>query len=971
MVYIRSSSAFVCLQCRLRHTPFTHSPSFRRLKIASASYSASSSESPNSSRSASSEAGSREEEAELPNDTHTFSSETHRPSPGRTTDTSSFAGFNEAGRQRSERRETLGFEWSSSGHFDEEDQKPKRWGRYRYPLGKVRGKPGKQQLREGSAALNIKSLGKPSEVIILRDEPMDVPPTPPSSADEADRESLSDKELFEAIDQEKIIPGREDVKQYLDSLRPVTERALGSRSLSLPSEDFDALHKKIYSGFTSSQLSDYITAWQAASQGNETDKKKERRTATSKATPKVSSWRVGTSDIKTRHRPAVHTSFSAKKNTKTKLAGIVLRHVWGIEGEGDLEAEGEMEILVPAWELQLFASHGNPTALDQVGINRRVKLDVYWHDHVIRVTADKHRAHAAMGDITGLRRSICSERVDRHILGLTRDEGELSPRINQHLSPIAKATQTAITKKLGHILIHAFDQSRVDDAKRLLLATSRSPSVLDPKYKRWGPGGRLPKLHLQTIPTYRNLPLHMREFDFVRWIAPTVNVAVSPPTKAPAPVSGTVASNFARGITKDFEESTAPSTTSPYQSQVPADEEEVRGSTWSPPVANYSAYFGYALKRGDVALMSVQKSIEPKKAAILGTPAANEETRNLVQYNDSKQPDYAFLHTQPHRSRLLRYLQRTYIPQPGNHLNNSLTFRLIQSPWSSTKETSEDGQTMAYPEIRLRLQKSTADGVFCFHSMHAVLSTHVADLLLPNHAVDIRVTKEEIIHCSEPETVPSMSEYVGSIQSSIARGGQIRAPDTLRLRMPQWTRRSKENATIPDNVSDGSPYVEVDYAFVGVEHGQALHYEFEGLPLTFGDVEAGIIGGSRAELKIDLPWQDATGAFAGGDESKGKDFITKAIALVDLITEGSARGLPSSGYRKKRSFTVGTDEELDGAYADDDQQRMEGLKVKEEVKATFPSSHADSSLHPNEGDTVEQPVEGDSNADSGKASAAG
>ena len=227
-----------------------------------------------------------------------------------------------------------------------------------YPLGKIRGTPGKS-VREKSANLETHSLGRPSEVIILHD----VTDDGQEKASEViineakSLRTLDSKEIVASIEAEKTQLGLEDAVQEIDRLR---------QSNNLSQKVFEEMRIQLRDGYTIPQLRNYI-----AVKAPELAKKKVLSSSSIKRNNTLSSpidrkgvrslWLADTKPIEER-MPYKDTEKSRllayKRSSKTKLADLIILGCWKVEIEDDVEAFGQIEIKLRPWQTNLLLSGG-------------------------------------------------------------------------------------------------------------------------------------------------------------------------------------------------------------------------------------------------------------------------------------------------------------------------------------------------------------------------------------------------------------------------------------------------------------------------------------------------------------------------------------------------------------------------------------------------------------------------------------
>jgi len=216
--------------------------------------------------------------------------------------------------------------------------------------GKLRGKKGRE-VREDTAALPVHSLGKPAEVIILRDagiereEDTEALPTFETSGPS---QRLSKEEILASLAQDKRTSSQAEVDEQILALRPTNTRD-GHISSTIRKQDCEALHRALVDGFTSEQLKNHLKQ-------NPPDAELPPVAGKRAA---FAPWRPGTSSIERalslKYRTAIGgTSLSPKQ----KFATRIIQELWHIDIAQDVNSVGELEIQISRPCLTLFMANG-------------------------------------------------------------------------------------------------------------------------------------------------------------------------------------------------------------------------------------------------------------------------------------------------------------------------------------------------------------------------------------------------------------------------------------------------------------------------------------------------------------------------------------------------------------------------------------------------------------------------------------
>lgn len=221
-----------------------------------------------------------------------------------------------------------------------------------YVRGKIRGKKGRE-VREDTAALPVRTLGQPAEVIILRDAPVEQEQdeeTPPSVESSKTDSQLSRQEIVASLRSVDPSSLKTKVEEQIQKLRPPSSGNEYIGSL-LPRQDFDKLRKALTDGFTVQQLRAFLKRNLPNAQpsvGSDQDRS-------------FVAWRPGTSSIDTELPERVRREISRYKiPVKHKVVLRILEDLWHIDTIEDVNTIGELEVHVSWNQLALFLANGAP-----------------------------------------------------------------------------------------------------------------------------------------------------------------------------------------------------------------------------------------------------------------------------------------------------------------------------------------------------------------------------------------------------------------------------------------------------------------------------------------------------------------------------------------------------------------------------------------------------------------------------------
>ncbi|KAF2455835.1 hypothetical protein BDY21DRAFT_61802 [Lineolata rhizophorae] len=271
--------------------------------------------------------------------------------------------------------------------------RPSRNGRYEfsYPLGRVHGREG-GRMREASVPLNKDSLGKPSEVIILKDaeivegsrnavirktadiETRDGNEGGASAQIDQTTGANRDAEVYElAARKQPLLP---EILRSMDALRP--EAASGLDQSTYVSKDvFNDRVRKLVEGYTTLYLRKYLEIL---------TKRKEGEAKKAGALPEEKQVESTGLDAKgPMHVLAWHPFNQAKdvgqegnRSVKIDLARKVVRDGWNVRIIEDVEAKGEIVMRLKDWQFQLLVAGSKSSALNEISKQRPVQIRTRW-----------------------------------------------------------------------------------------------------------------------------------------------------------------------------------------------------------------------------------------------------------------------------------------------------------------------------------------------------------------------------------------------------------------------------------------------------------------------------------------------------------------------------------------------------------------------------------------------------------------
>jgi hypothetical protein len=211
-----------------------------------------------------------------------------------------------------------------------------------HPLGRLYGFRG-HRLREKRAELNIDSLGKPAEVIVLRDAGFYSKSLP----DIEELRGAEKVDILKQLDAERGLITQADVENNIEECRP--------KAKIISWAEFQLVQKQIVSGFTTSQLIKYLNAprhrQKKVGAGYDVCSQEGSRRAIIRRTqwmPKVSE--TGDDFKENSLRGYDSEAFTPKQ----RLTLLLMRQCWELEAQEITESIGEVELQIASTDLELL-----------------------------------------------------------------------------------------------------------------------------------------------------------------------------------------------------------------------------------------------------------------------------------------------------------------------------------------------------------------------------------------------------------------------------------------------------------------------------------------------------------------------------------------------------------------------------------------------------------------------------------------
>jgi hypothetical protein len=305
-------------------------------------------------------------------------------------------------------------------------------------LDMIYGAP-QSRLRERFEPIDAVAMGKPAEVIVLRDTNIRYVLTA------KDRSVIEEEEpepvdILERLDQERGLVGQEEVEANIESCRP------GPAGSVYEWREFREAEQKLATGFTMAQLVSYVQNHEMKRLqqvrrdvvSKEGSKVKETR-ETNKVIIKASEWMPGVSEEGEEFEESSVRGYGSEAYTqKQKLALQLMRLCWHVSAREVEESVGEMELKLSEQNLGLLIEHcefsiGHYCAVtdfylaeysnsplkrisQQLISSDYEKIEAYKSRGVIRITAGRKQAARISNTIVDALKNVSVVEVDLYPL---------------------------------------------------------------------------------------------------------------------------------------------------------------------------------------------------------------------------------------------------------------------------------------------------------------------------------------------------------------------------------------------------------------------------------------------------------------------------------------------------------------------------------------------------------------------------
>ncbi|KAF2264909.1 hypothetical protein CC78DRAFT_532785 [Lojkania enalia] len=761
-----------------------------------------------------------------------------------------------------------------------------------YPLGRIRKRKGKGAVREVTAPLGVKTLGKDAEILVLREvgqeseqQRKDVNTTSSESPSEASSADHDQPSILHSLNLETKEVTQAEINDQLQKLRPRTHYDPNEPHF-LPQAEFLKLQNTLAQGFTVQQLSRYFSITKGVQQSQVKQEVLEGlKGGTGKTPVGRTEWQPGTTPLE-RRLPGTHAPGPKRiPISKHQLVDQILRNAWNIVLLEEIEAPGEIEMALKPWQLLLLNAGSTHTSLDQIGAARKAKMQIYWPHNVLRITADKSSAEYAADDVK-------EELKDTEVMKYQLEPWR--PFLAEHLSPekdlatllsleklrtVQNLSETIVQPtKNNNYIIRGLNKRAVEEANRCLInmfPLENSPSrtidthMFDTKKKT---------SYMLPIPFKESIDYRHRHRPLGRWSLP-VSYASNDGSAVSSGLAYHVNPGHHSRSTKNG--ATAERCEEISQNDATSVSKEQHGFMESRIIAALRDHLKSEPFERSTTEHKEEAAWEHQATTILRTVFGQA----LFPFRDGKGiasetvspsivkpvPDLPFDTAIPGFYKLLadknfveNLTSRTRLFSPV------LEYEFTPSPYQQNLLK----QAQIYPSPVLRVRTGHG-GDIVLDSVSLRFNTHCHDVLLPDRATDIRFERFDRLDLANPLEDEAIKTFFDAICVNIESGARLTAPPSLLIKIPRWTILGYDR-------EDKRPHT-IEYLFKGIRYNQTILTNFQHRNVRYVTSHGGKLAGKGGALSMYY----GTGPYREYNEEKLREFIKASLNLADCITEAS------------------------------------------------------------------------------------
>ncbi|RFU30645.1 hypothetical protein B7463_g5681, partial [Scytalidium lignicola] len=737
------------------------------------------------------------------------------------------------------------------------------------------------QLREDHETLNIEALGKPADVIVLRESRFNIFDSVPEIDPEEGPEKV---DILAQLDNERGLVGWNEVEDNINEVMPKDGGGLQNW------QEFDKLVRILQEGFTVSQLARYIQIHGRYQQGL-----KEEQATGNPESPilRKSAWMPDVSKPGEQFDESSTRGYYWKSHTsKQRLVLRLVRECWDLEVPELANGIGEIEVHIRIADLDLLLAPllgglRSPLAIisEEYITGDLEKIEAFKSRGVIRITTTRQKSNIIIQKVEEKLQSIRNLEVSLENLvppAKRADAEQLKEWTNSNLddvvlSELSRLTRTDIARLPGNkLLISSFDNdpkstssSRSDVARRLLLTANALSDRNTHSIAHLVTSG-LKKGAFVPYGSTDGLPWRDRLGQWTRFAYPVSKASITESEVRKGALSCVkhrlpLFDYFLGSKSTSLDGLSKPS----HAGQQPTNEGEA--TTQHVRTQNEMHWSDRYFTESSAIIGNVLHSHPTHEPAIWMPPQ---------RYNPSSKPLKSFSTGVPNISRMLNEIQLE-----RKRPIEAVTMRFLPSPWANPDINRPSIGLEAlnkFPSVEMRFSVHPVTKALQLEDVNAVVQSKTADLMQPDLAVDLRFQQKTL--CSlqtQPLDLDQIASFLAQSQLSLTSGMQLVTPPQLTLPIAKHLCRvSKDQASSSSDVQD------VEYMFAGLEYRNTVVMNYEGWKLLYTSVEGGKADGRRGELKLRAV-RAASPAEPGHDnQDDARQFIDTACQLATSFQPG-------------------------------------------------------------------------------------
>ncbi|PQE07101.1 respiratory complex assembly rmp1 protein [Rutstroemia sp. NJR-2017a BVV2] len=801
--------------------------------------------------------------------------------------------------------------WDPEENFTSQTHKRKNYrtlprsAGWKRPLGRLLG--GKENGQwETSEALDVKSLGKNAEVIVLRDAKFTSFLSEKKNTEVAQPPVNID--ILEKLQSERGIVSNNEIFSNINDFRPATE------GNSVSWANLIDLVQVMEGGFTYGQMRQYLRAFEG------------RTKILPSLAPdlintngivRVSAWVPETFGPTELLKESPLIGYSTPSFTSKQISALeIIRQCWKVGVPEIEEGIGQAEVQFNPAELELLVKQGFLKSISANYIFSKVeKIEVFRKRDVVRITSNREKAALIVAEIEDALRHISrtslllrpifpktkdkklekrhsSELILRTIGQLTNTEIEKSDYKGQPQASHSTHPHSYISLMKSQVIISniEFDaptqtSTKHEVARRLLLSSSpladRESLRIEYKAPLEDQKGAFIKQE-----GLKGLPWHQRMQKWHRWTVPIAKEEADDQTsKKPKQdsLNAKKRSNETPQASKD--QSPAQSTILAHHDAPIRDSDEMQDITSGSRQRSPTSKTDEVEASWDTEVAwSGDGSIET--SAVAGRVLHGFTSDNTFvprELSATSRPEV--LHTfSSDISSIFRALRDA--PLLTFRPFETLIMRFKPNPWAEQTDGGLIGAKAltAFPLIEMRFSINFKYRQAKLRDVRAITSADTSDLMLPQSKYDLRFQHRVSSYMipfhgplEDRQFSPSIESFVGKCNLDLASDRPLETPASLIIPMADHICSPGARSLIdPQGRFEGHKLFPVDYLFAGLEYRNTMAFDFDGWETTYTTIEGGKAGGSGSELRL-LPIRtDQQPAYE-------EEFMQSAYKLVDIV----------------------------------------------------------------------------------------